>query len=350
MVLGGREKELNKRLFAAFAGCMVLFVACASTPANAPPEWVRRVETVYPRAKYIAQQAQGKTQNDAEMKAVTAISLFFETELNTSQSRRSSWTEQDGVSSSESRTEEMILVESQISLMAVRYAEDPWRDPASKEWYTVAYIDREEAWPVYEPQAKKAADTLLALYNAAEAEEEPFTRALRIGAAASYAESAAFIAARSFAQVLDSSKAQALFSEADAAISALPEKNYSARQSATVYIDCPIDLDGMIYQAMVSALGTAGFPVERDRNAAVCICRITVDEGEQKASSGTFFYPALAGTVNGKNGAVFSFNVNAERQGAINPDLAKRRAYTALATALRESFSAELMGNTGASP
>jgi hypothetical protein len=241
-----------------------------------------------------------------------------------------------------SRTEELTLVETQGHLVAVRYAEDPWRDPASKEWRTVAYIDRAEAWILYEPQAKKEADSLLALYNAAETEAEPFTRSLRFTVAASYAESAAFTAVRSFAQVLNPAKAEAFFREADAALSSIPEAIYSARQSATVYIDCPVDLDGMIYQAAISALGQASFPVERDRNAAACVCRITVDEGEQKVAAGFFFYPALTGTVNGKNGAVFSFSAKSARQGAISHDVAKRRAYTALAEALRESFPAEL--------
>jgi hypothetical protein len=254
---------------------------------------VRNGEAVYPRAKYIARQAQGKTQKEAELAAVAAISYFFETEVTAEQSLRSLWTEEDGVSSSASREEELILVETQSRLVAVRYAEDPWRDPASKEWYTVAYIDRAEAWTVYEPQAKKAADSLLALYNAAETEAEPFTRSLRFTAAASYAESAAFTAVRSFAQVLNPAKAQAFFWEADAVLSSIPEAIYSARQSATVYIDCPVDLDGVIYQAAVSALGQAGFPVERDRNAAACVCRITVDEGEQKVDAGVFFIPCL---------------------------------------------------------
>jgi hypothetical protein len=35
----------------------------------------------------------------------------------------------------------------------VRYA-DPWRNSAAGQWEAVAYIDREEAWKAYSPQAK----------------------------------------------------------------------------------------------------------------------------------------------------------------------------------------------------
>jgi hypothetical protein len=61
--------------------------------------------------------------------------------------------------------------------------------------------------------------------------------------------------------------------------------------------------------------------------------------------SGVFYYPELSGTVRGvspgASGSLFSFTATAPRQGAINPDTAKRRAYTALAAALKEAFPGE---------
>jgi hypothetical protein len=300
------------------------------------------VETVYPRAAYIAQRGEGNTRQEAELAALSAISYYFESEISAEQSSRSVWTGQNGVTNAESRTEENTLVRSQTRMVAVRYAEDPWLNPAAGVWETVAYLDRNEAWTLYEPQAKTVSDALLVLVNAAEAEAEPFSRALRFGAASSYAEGAEFNAVRDFAQVLHPAKAGAFFGEADQARSALPERVYSARQGATVFIDCPADLDGLVYQAITAALGSEGFPVERNRDAASCLCLVRVDEGVQKLDSGTFYNLSLSAVVNGASGAVFSFTAQAPRQGAINPEVAKRRAYTALAAALGEAFSGEL--------
>jgi hypothetical protein len=228
----------------------------------------------------------------------------------------------------------------------VRYAEDAWYNPSAGAWETVASIDRAEAWAVYEPQAARIRDGLLKLAAAAEAEGAPFSQALRFGAAAVYAESAEFAAVRGFAQILHPGKARPLFAEADMVRAALPEKIYSARQRATVFIDCPADLDEMVYRAALAAFGAAGFPVERNRAAASAVCLIRVDEGAQKLDSGTFFNPSLTGTVNGNadggGGAVFSFSATAPRQGTINPEVGRRRAYTALAAALGEAFSGEL--------
>jgi hypothetical protein len=324
---------------------LLFLAACAGGPQTAEPAappWARNVEAVYPRSAYIAQRGEGATRQEAELAALSAISFYFESEIDAGQSSRRVWTEQNGVTNTESQTETNTIVQSQTRMVAVRYAEDPWRNPATGAWETVAYLDRNEAWILYEPQAKTVSETLLALVSGAENETEAFSRALRFGTAVSYAEGAQFNAVREFAQVLYPSKAQALFGGADAAVSALPAKIDAARRDARIFIDCSPDLNGLIYSAAAAAWGTEGFPVERNREAAACVCVIRVDEGEQKIDSGVFYTPSLSGTVSGVSGALFSFTVKAPRQSGVNPDVAKRRAYTALAAAFAAAFPGEL--------
>jgi hypothetical protein len=74
---------------------------------------------------------------------------------------------------------------------------------------------------------------------------------------AAYAAGAEFTALRGFSQILHPQKARTLFGEADALRPTLEEKTYTARQSASVFIDCPRDFEGVLYQAAVSALGEA---------------------------------------------------------------------------------------------
>ncbi|MDR1230258.1 MAG: hypothetical protein LBK61_02530 [Spirochaetaceae bacterium] len=320
-----------------------LLAACGGMPRNAEaPPWARNVEAAYPRAAFIAQRGEGATRREAELAALNSISFYFESEIDAEESMRRSWTERNGVAGTESRTETSTLVRSQTRLVAVRYAEDPWVNPATKAWETVAFIDREEAWTVYEPEAAKARDALLALSDASEVENEAFLRALRFGAAAAYGEGAGFNAVRGFAQILHPAKAQTLFASADALRAAFPERIYSARQGAAVFVDCPDDLDGLVATAVAAAFGTAGFPVTQDRRTASGVCLVRVDLGAQKLESGTFYTPALTGTVSGGAGTVFSFTAKAPRQSAMNPDIGRRRAYTALAAALGEAFAAEL--------
>jgi hypothetical protein len=212
----------------------------------------------------------------------------------------------------------------------------------------VAYINRDEAWTVYEPNAKRQADALLALFKAAGEETDAFNAVLRYGAIGAYADSAEFSAVRDFAQTLNPAKSNALFREADEALAGYREKLFAAQEKVRVYVECPADYNRMIYQAMVKALGTSGFAAEENRGRAGAYCVIQVDAEPQKQDNGTFYYPALSGTISGSAGALFSFSVKAERQGAMNPDLAKRRAYTALAAALEKSFPAELQNRLAA--
>jgi hypothetical protein len=334
-------------LYPVYAGLAALLAACAGTPQNTDtPAWARNVEAVYPRSAYIARRGEGVTRQEAELAALNGISFYFESEISSEiiaeESFSQSGTGQDSRTSAESRIETSTLVRSQTRLMAVRYADPPWVNPTSGAWETVAFIDREEAWTLYEPEAAKARDTLLALSGAAEAEGEAFLRALRFNAAAAYGESPDFNAVRGFAQILHPARAGILFAEADALRSALPERSYSARQGAAIFIDCPNDLDGLISTAMTAALGAQGFPVEQGRGPASCVCQIRVDLGIQRLESGAFYNPSLTGTVSGRAGTVFSFTAQAPRQSAINSEVGRRRAYTALAAALGEAFSGEL--------
>ncbi|GMO42404.1 MAG: hypothetical protein Pg6C_03900 [Treponemataceae bacterium] len=330
------KKTICKPL--AIAALIAALSSCAGDPVT-PPDWAQKVQSVYSQAAYIAQRGEGKTRQDAELDAAGAVARYIESQITAEQSSRRVWT---GDSESESRTETSTVVRSQTRLVALRYAEDPWRNPATDKWETVAYIEREEAWILYEPQAKKAAGAFLTLDAAAQNEAEPFTRALRYGAAAAYANGAEYGAVRGFAQVLHPQKAQACFAEADRAAAALPEKLYAARQNAPVFVDCPADLDGIIRNAAVAALSAEGFPAEQNRAAARALLRIRIDEGMEQRQGVTAYTPALSGTVEAASVAVFSFNAAAPRQAAVTPEVAKRRAYTALAAALGQSFSGEL--------
>jgi hypothetical protein len=230
--------------------------------------------------------------------------------------------------------------------MTTRYASDPWYDPKTKIWETVAYIKRDEGWEVYEPNIKRQSDALLAIIQAADADAdagvEPFNAFLRYGNAFAYENSVEYSGTRAFAQVLYPAKAAALFAEADAALGELTQKQLAVRERSRMFVSCPVDYNGIVYQATVRAIGASGFAVEQNRNLANTQCLIQVEEGEQRRDAGIFYYPVLTGTIGGKNGAPFSFKIQADRQGAINPDIAKRRAYDALAGALENSFANEL--------
>ena len=331
----------NKLFLIASLISLYLIAACRSIPD--PPRWVLNINEIYPVSEYITGRGEGTTRRDAENRATTVVSQFFLTQVNAVQSSRSVFnTGTDGVTGVERQTIDSTVIETQVQLITTRYAPDPWYDPKTKIWETVAYIKRDEGWEVYEPSAKRQSDALLTIIKAADTETEPFNAFLRYGNAFAYENSAEYSGTRIFAQILYPVKAAVSFAEADTELAALPQKQLTARERSRMFVSCPVDYNGMIFQATVRAIGACGFAVEQNRNLANTQCLIQVEEGVQKREAGIFYYPALTGTISGRNGALFSFKIQADQAGAINPDIAKRRAYDTLVRALEDSFAAEL--------
>jgi hypothetical protein len=296
---------------------------------------------VYPRADYIAQIGRGKTKESAETAALSEIAYYFASAISAERFTSQSFTSGTAGDTAFSQTEEKVRVETQLKLSAVRYADPPWFDARTREYVGVAYIEREEGWRVYEKNVAIQTGGFLELVQSAEAEGEPFAAALRFRAAEAFTRRREFTEARDFAAVLHPAKAAVAYRETDDALKTLPQKLYTARQGAAVFIDCPTDYEGLIYQAAVKAFSAEGFTVETNRAAAWTVCAIRVDEGLSKTGGGYMYYPALSAAVSGKGGVILSFSVKAERQGAVTPEVAKRRAYTALAAALNENFAVE---------
>jgi hypothetical protein len=278
----------------------------------------------------------------APQAAQTALSFYFRTRILSSTDLTESYSEQDGVTSQSVQLKQQMLVQTAADLHNVRYT-DPWRNSATGQWETVAYIDREEAWKAYSPQARKAADTLAQFAYGARNEADPFARALRFGKAEAYAAGEEFITARSFAQILNPALAAPLFDEVDPIRAALPQETAEARQNARIYLECPLDLNGLIRNAATAAFRDAGFTTATEsRGAAVkCVIHVDVNPMPRPPGTGTFYLPKLSGEITslaGAEAAVFSFTAQAEIQSAIDADLARSRAYTALAQALMDTL------------
>jgi len=336
----GIMKKLN--VFLITLTCLMA-TACVSAPVQAPPEWLQNTYSVYPQSEYITGRGHGTTRSEAETKARTEIAYFFNTQVNAEMSARQVFTTgRDGITNEERQTIENSVIRTEVQQRVVRFAEDPWRNPRTKVWDTVAYIRRDEGWTVYEPDFKRQSEAFLNIVLSADTETVPFNAFLRYGNAIAYANSLEYRGTQAFASILHPARARILFTGADVAEAALPQKQLAARERSRMYVESPVDYNNMAYQATVRALGNAGFSVERNRNNALTYCLVQVEEGEQIMSAGVFYNPVLTGIISGKNGSLFSFKIEGARQGAISQDLAKRRAYTALSDALETAFTTEL--------
>jgi hypothetical protein len=294
-------------------------------------------EAAYPSEKYLAQKGHGPDREKAELSALEALSRYFVSEVRSATSAARSYTEKDGDVSRSMNVDERVFVQSQTRLFAVRYA-GAWRNPAAEEWEALAYIDRAEAWALYEPGLRQKAGLFESAYRAAEAESEAlkglylYSRCRSLGAELS--------PLLDFAQILYPKEA-ARYSGLRRAIANLPQKIDAARGGTRIYLDCPVDFEGALSGSLGRAFGEAGLTIEDDRTAAPVVCAVEVGENAETRELGTFYRPAVKVMLKGKAETLFTWIAAAGRVGARNPDIAKRRAYAALVQKIQESFIAD---------
>jgi uncharacterized lipoprotein YajG len=324
---------------------ILVLSACASSPEPLPdqPPWVISVEDAYPNDQFIAQRGRGKSRQEAEMAALALISRIFSNEITAIQESVYTSVEQNGISNDTSRVGESISVNSQTELFAVHYAEDAWINPGTKEWETIAFIDRSEAWEIYRNEVQQQIDGFTALFESAENEMEPVKQAFAFRIAQRFADSDNYQQVMNFGQILSPQKMDALMRLTRERIAAIPQRTSNARQQSQLFIDCSSDYNSLLISALTNVFKVNDFPIVKTFGEAKAICSVAVDEGLQASEQGNMYYPSVVITIKTKNGeTVFSYAAKAERQGAVTAEVAKRRAYTSLANEIESSLSKEL--------
>jgi hypothetical protein len=323
----------------------LILAACVSAPVAHAPEWARDTEAAYPRDRYIAQKGRGTNGEAAKLSALGAVSGYFQTEIQTVTTLEESYAEQDGHSSQSARLDQNTFLRSQTGLFAVRYAE-PWYNRAAKEWEALAYIDREEAWTIYEPRVREKTGPFWTLFTEAGAEADPLRQYYLYTAALSLAGREELSPLLDFAQILNPRRAAA-FDDLRAALGETGLKAESAKGRVAFYIASDNDMDALLSAAFAAAFTSHAFTVTGDAGVATNHCEARVSENRQDLEAGTFYAPSINVTVTGPGGPLFSYSASVPRQGARNAEVARRRAYAALAGELERTFYGEFSKKMG---
>ena len=289
-------------------------------------------------AAYIAYRGYGASREAAESSARAQISRYFSMHIHVTTTAERVLVS-DGTSSA--KITEETFVESQTELFAVHYTAPVF----SKERGTyelVAYIDRAEAWGMYEPKLRQRADEYSAWLEQARTETSPFLRALRSYQALSCAQRNSLDAMLQFAAALYPDGA-ALYEQTRNGLAALPA---TAAQYAA---QCPVLIESesaVVKDAVAAVLGKARFVVTDDALKAAVRCAVGVTENRQEREAGTFYTPSVSLVFSdaladgGK--PLFSYEANLERTGARNPQVAQQRAYAKIANHIQDSLLSAL--------
>jgi hypothetical protein len=128
-------------------------------------------------------------------------------------------------------------------------------------------------------------------------------------------------------------------------ISGLPNRISKSASASVIFIDCPNDLGSTVSAALSKSFSSHGFPVTLDRRKANYICTAKVVENVQTLEAGIFYTPSITATITGKNGEIFTYDASIQKTGASRPEVAKQRAYTAIAKEINNSFDQKFINN-----
>ena len=128
------------------------------------PEWVLNLESVFPTEHFITKEGIGKTQDEARLNALSEISFFFDTRVNSIKEAHYNALETEDANGKSFKTQKELQtstrLNSNIHLNSVEF-EKPWKDKKKKEWHCLCYIKRENLWNQYDTELSLSKDDFL---------------------------------------------------------------------------------------------------------------------------------------------------------------------------------------------
>ena len=316
----------------------LVLLTCATVPKTPAPGWVSDLQSVFPQDDYLAEKGLGKTQAEAELAGSRAISRYISTFV------ASQLTEEVllmGSGPTESIITDITVIESDLELPAIRYAA-AWYNSPEKQWETVAYINREEAWTTaYEAELRNTQETFFNIYTKAEGENDPVRRfAIYRGAQNYYARNLA--RQRVIASRIHPARAQVFFEDLAMALSELPRKLDDARLGAVIFIDANNDDQNRIGQVFERALSDENFRLSRNRAEAAALLSININLGETAHENSFSFNPVILASLTSASGILFSYNSPAMQTiSTMTRDAGLRRTWNSLAAEVEKTFPIE---------
>lgn len=291
-------------------------------------------EEYFNNPAYIAQRGLGETEQIAQQNALAGISKFFQTSITVEASEKTKITDEG----SKSELSEDVFVKSQTELFAVHYTKAKY-NKKQKLYELTAYIDREEAWQIYKPKVESAVQSFEHLYSDAENQNETILKITGFVNAKKNVNQNELEKKLDFAVALypDSydlyENTRNHLSEIEAHIKSLCGKS-------SVNVVCEEDYEGRVQKSAEEIFSKIGIGASKNVEYK---CAVKVLENESKLPAGFFFAPNFTVEIAKNGNVLFSKSSQLKKIGAKNENVAKQRAYSAVASAVVEILKKEFM-------
>lgn len=310
------------------------------------PVWytVEGLEEVYPLSLYIREIGSGKTRQDAENNAVSYISRYLETETSySSESILSAVTTDDDTTITET-TDIRTLITSNIKLFGIQYS-DNFYNKKEKEYYVVAYIDREKAWNQYEPELRVEKDKFMAYYTKAQKESDAFHRIRMLNDALDAGKG--FNEKLAFANTLSKRLTDKNFASDVKTLATLSSMIKQELLSNPIFISVDDDFNGIIAGAVREVFVQKSFAVTADKSNATYIAQINVNYNRDFNGNRVVLNPFMSLSLVGNSGSIYTTGVESPRVVAPNEQAAKKIAANDLSVEIEKKLPDDLKNSLG---
>lgn len=348
--------------FLAGIAVLIATVGCATTDRAAQPaknaeqkestiltypDWYsdeEGLEEVYPSSAYIREVGSGSTKQAAENNAVSYISRFLETEASYSSVSSLSATTTDGGTAIVETTDINTIITSGIKLFGIQYS-DSFYNEKEKEYYVVAYIDREKAWNQYEPELRMEKENFMAYYTKAEKESDTFHKIKMMNEALDASKE--FKEKLVFANILSKRLTEKNFGSDIKTLSNIPSMIKQELLTNPIFISVDDDFNGIIEGAVREVFTQKDFSVTADVSSASYIAQVCVEYNRDFNGNRVVLNPFMSLSLVGNSGSIYTTGVESPRVVAPNEQAAKKTAVKDLSEEIGKELPDDIKNSLG---
>lgn len=284
---------------------------------------------------YIAQLGYGSTKDSAESNALAALSKFFQMNISVQAKEQTILND----SKFETTLSEEVFVQSYTELFAVHYTK-PKYDKKQKQYEVIAYIDRKEAWAIYEPKINDWTSQFEQFYFDAISQNDAILKIAGLSKAYQNAKENELYKKLDFAQILNPNQAEKFSGTRNHLLEIEPILRRIAKQ-CSISIFCENDFEEFVSRAIGNFFSNYGITIV-DNNSQY-FCYIKVIENSQVLPAGIFYSPSFSLKIETRDTVLISGEGQLKRIGAKNPTVAQQRAYTSLSQEILKLLQKEFM-------
>ncbi len=310
------------------------------------PVWYdeKGLEEAFPSVLYIREKGEGADKQSAENDAVYYISLFFETEAAGSYVSELKAIQSIDTSEVIETTDIRKEISSNTKLFGIEFTE-PFYHKKEKKWYSVAYINRKEAWNRYEIEVSAERDRFLSYYESAISEKESFNRIKLLKE--SLRSGDVFTKKYTFANILSKNLTQESFGKDIKLLASIPSLIKKEQLSNPLYINVNNDDAGVIETAVRNSFTNLGFVINNSKENAAYIIKADINLNKSTGTNMIVLNPYITLSVLGKNGFLYVYSAKTEKVVAPTENTAKKIAAKDIAENLNETLENDLKNEFG---